>query len=99
MRDSARRLVDRDIAPVLKRHDRDKAIPKNVLLEIFSKLATLVMTSARVPESAGGSGITMLDYGIMFEQIPPSISMSLISLEGCIARLFAECSLEQRERF
>jgi alkylation response protein AidB-like acyl-CoA dehydrogenase len=99
MRDSARRLVERDIAPVLKRHDRDTAIPKNVLLEIFSKLATLGMTSARVPESGGGSGITMLDYGIMFEQIPPSISMSLISHEGCIARLFAECSPEQRERF
>jgi alkylation response protein AidB-like acyl-CoA dehydrogenase len=99
MRDSARRLVERDIAPVLKRLDRDKAVPKKVLLDIFSKLATLGMTSARVPESGGGSGLTMLDYGIMFEQIPPSISMSLVSHEGCIARLFAECSPEQRDRF
>ena len=99
MRDSARRMVERDIAPVLKRHDKNKALPKDSLLGIFSKMAALGMTSARVPESAGGSGLNMLDYGIMFEQVPPSISMSLVSHEGCIARLFDECSPQQRARF
>jgi alkylation response protein AidB-like acyl-CoA dehydrogenase len=99
MRDSARRMVDRDIKPVLKRHDRDHALPKNAYLDIFSKIATLGLTSPRIPESSGGPGITMLDYGIMFEQIPPSISMSLVSHEGCIARLHAECTPEQRKRF
>jgi alkylation response protein AidB-like acyl-CoA dehydrogenase len=99
MIDSTRRMVERDINPILKRHDRDKALPKQAFTAIFTKIAALGLTSPRIPESSGGAGITMLEYGIMFEQIPPCISMSLVSHEGCIARLYAECSPEQRERF
>ena len=99
MIDSARRMVERDIKPVLKGHDRDQALPKKAFIDIFTRIAALGLTSPRIPESAGGPGITMLEYGIMFEQIPPCISMSLVSHEGCIARLNAECSPEQKKRF
>ncbi|VCU68504.1 Acyl-CoA dehydrogenase [Pigmentiphaga humi] len=99
MRDSVRRMVDADIEPVLQASDRTQALGKEQLLHIFRKLADFGLMAPRLPEAAGGGGFSMLDYGIMFEQIPPSVSMSLVSQDGCITRLFAECDEAQRARF
>lgn len=99
MKDTVKRLVEREIQPVLDASDRHNALSKAQFLGMFGKLAELGLTAPRLPESAGGSGIRMLDYGMMFEQIPPAISMSLLSQDGCIARLYAECNDEQRQRF
>jgi alkylation response protein AidB-like acyl-CoA dehydrogenase len=99
MRDAARRMVQQVIEPRLGANDRTRALPKNVFLEIFDAVANLGLTAPRLPESAGGSGISMLDYGIMFEQIPPSVSMSMLSQDSCISRIYAEGNNEQRARF
>ena len=99
MRDASRRMVARVIAPELARHDADQPLPKAVLLTIFKAIAELGLTAARLPVDAGGSGLSMLDYGLMFEAIPPTIGLSLVSQEACIARLYAECNAEQRQRF
>jgi alkylation response protein AidB-like acyl-CoA dehydrogenase len=99
MRDTVRRLVAKDIAPVIEAHDRGTTLPKPLFLGVLGKLAGLGLTAARLPESAGGPGIKMLDYGIMFEQIPPVMGISLLAHEATIARLNFECSDEQRRRF
>src|SRR3990172_6042650 len=41
----------------------------------------------------------MIDYGVMFEQIPPAISMSMLSQDSCISRIYAEGTEDQRSRF
>ncbi|MCC6532327.1 MAG: acyl-CoA/acyl-ACP dehydrogenase [Burkholderiales bacterium] len=99
MRDAARRMVQQVIRPRLAAHDRTQALPKRVFLEIFDAVARLGLTAPRLPESAGGSGIRMVDYGIMFEQIPPAVSMSILSQDSCISRIYAEATQEQRKRF
>ena len=99
MRDSVQRTVARDIQPVLDQHDRNRSLPKSAYLKLFGILANLGMTAPRLPEELGGSNLTMLDYGIMFEQVPPSVSMSLVSQDVCTARIYAECSPEQKARF
>lgn len=99
MRESIRRLVERDITPLLTKHASNQALPKAAFLLILAKLAEVGLTTPRLPVAAGGPGISMLDYGIMFEQIPAAIGISLISHESCIARLHAECNDEQRSRF
>jgi len=99
MRDAAQRMVQQEIAPRLAAHDRTRALPKSVFLEIFAAVANIGLIAPRLPESAGGSGVTMLDYGIMFEQIPPAVSMSTLSQDVCIARIYAEANDEQRARF
>lgn len=99
MRDSVRKLVDREIAPVLERNARDRALPKAEMVGLFQRIAEYGLLCPRVPEDAGGPGISMLDYGIMFEQIPPTVSMSMLSQDSCLARLHAECTPEQKQRF
>jgi alkylation response protein AidB-like acyl-CoA dehydrogenase len=99
MCDSVRRLVAREIEPLLARHNEHQALPKSVYLSIFAKLAELGLTAARLPVIAGGPGIATLDYGIMLEQIPVAIAVSLIAQEVTVARLFSECNEAQRQRF
>ena len=99
MRDSMRRLVARDINPLLEQHDPNQTLPKSAFLSILAKLADLGLTAARLPEAAGGPGIRMIDYGIMFEEIPPAIGVSLIAQEATVARMHADCNEEQRRRF
>jgi len=99
MSDSIRRLVERDVNPLLAQHDPNQPLPKSAFLAVLGKLADLGLTGARLPEEAGGPGITMLDYGIMFEQIPPAIGLSLIAHEATTSRLNADCNDEQRRRF
>lgn len=99
MQDAVRRMVARQIEPVLEKHDRTQALPKDAFVGIFKDLAEMGLTAPRLPEEAGGSGLKMLDYGIMFEQIPPSVSMSLVSQDGCITRLYSEADEEQKARF
>src|SRR3546814_14722728 len=41
MRDSARRLVERTINPLLDTHDRNRPLPKSAFLTIFEKLDEL----------------------------------------------------------
>lgn len=98
MRDSIRKMVKRDIEPVLNANDQNSALPKNAALGIFQVLADQGLTAPRIPESAGGSGLKMLDYGIMFEQLPCAVAMAIMAHDGCITRLNAECSTEQKKR-
>lgn len=99
MRDATRKMVERDIRPILQKHPRDKPLPKAAFIEIFGKAAKLGLLSPRYAQMAEKSSITMLDYGIMFEQIPPAVSMSMLSQDACILRLYSECTEQQRSRF
>jgi len=98
MRDSVRRMVAREIDPLISRNDADRSLPKAAFLQALRHLADLGLTAARLPESAGGSGLGMLEYGIMVEQIPPQVAVTLIGHEASSARLHADGNDEQRAR-
>lgn len=90
LQDQVRRMVRAEIEPRLAAHNPDTPLPKAVMLEIFAALARMGLTAPRLPASAGGGEMRMLDYGLCFEQLPPVIAISLISHECTIARLHAE---------
>ncbi len=96
---AARRMVETEIEPVLKANDRDKGLPKAAILKIMGKAADLGLTCARIPEAGGGAGLTMLDYGLMGEQIPPSVGLILQPHEATTTRIYYGCSEEQKERY
>lgn len=89
LRDAAIRLSEKKLTPILARHPKDRPLPKPVMLEIFQILAEFGLTGARVPEELGGSGLRMLDYGLVFEQLPPVIALALIAHDGTTSRLCA----------
>lgn len=98
LRETARRVAERELEPVLERHAPDRSLPRDALRGFMKVFAGLGLTSARLPASAGGSELRMLDYGIMFEQFPPAAALALMAHEGSTARLYAEASDEQRSR-
>jgi alkylation response protein AidB-like acyl-CoA dehydrogenase len=98
IQESTRQMVDRKIQPIMKAHDADKPLPKEAVRQIFEICAEQGLTSARIPEEAGGAGLSALTMGLMHEQLPPAIALALIAHEGTGARLFLSSTPEQRER-
>jgi alkylation response protein AidB-like acyl-CoA dehydrogenase len=97
--DSARRMVETEIKPILDGNPHDRSLSKAEMLKIFAVFAREGLTAPRLPVEAGGSGLNMLDYGMIYEQLPPVVAISLLSHEVTITRIHAESTQEQRERF
>ena len=99
MVDAARKLVEKHIQPLLDANDRDRALPKPVILKIMAKAAELGLTSARIPEEGGGAGLKMLDYGLIGEQMPANVALILQPHEATTTRVYFGCNEEQKKRF
>jgi alkylation response protein AidB-like acyl-CoA dehydrogenase len=97
--DSARRMVETEIQPILDNNPADQPLSKAEMLRIFAVFAREGLTAPRLPLESGGSGMKMLDYGMVYEQLPPVVAISLLSHEVTITRIHAESSQEQRETF
>lgn len=97
IQDSAREMSQREIRPILKRHDPDKPLPKAAMLNIFGILARMGLMAPRLPEEDGGGGLTLLTYGLIFEQLPPTVAIALLAQEVTISRIYAESTKQQRE--
>jgi alkylation response protein AidB-like acyl-CoA dehydrogenase len=98
LQESARRMVERDIQPVLDKQDADRPLPKEVMRQLLQVCAGQGLTSARVPEAAGGADLSALSYGLMFEQLPPVVAFAIVGQEATATRIAFESSPEQRER-
>ncbi|MBB5216165.1 acyl-CoA dehydrogenase family protein [Parapusillimonas granuli] len=97
---SAVQRVSRDaIEPIMASHPVSAPLPKEAMLRIYAHLAELGITAPRLPEEAGGGGLKMLDYGMLIEQLPPVVALSLISHEGTISRIHAGCPREIRDAY
>ncbi|MEM5316939.1 acyl-CoA dehydrogenase family protein [Paraburkholderia sp. JHI869] len=99
MVDAAKRMVQTKIDPVLRAHPADKPLPKAAMLQMFAAFAELGITAPRVPVEAGGGGLKMLDYGLILEQLPPVVALSLASHEGTVLRIHLGCPDHLRERY
>ena len=99
MVDVAQRVATERIEPIMARHPINQPLPKQAMLEIYAVLAELGITAPRLPVEAGGGGLKMLDYGMMIEQLPPVVALSLISHEGTIARIHHGSPQAPRARY
>lgn len=97
--DATRRLARNAIEPRLRAHAPDHPLPKATMLELYAQLAGIGITAPRLPVAAGGGGLGMLDYGLVCEQLPPVLALSLLSHEGTIVRIHAGCASELLERY
>lgn len=99
IQDSAQRMVAQKIQPVLDAHDADRPLPKEAMRGILTACAEIGMIGGRVPEAMGGSGLAMLDLGLMYEQLPGNAFFGVLSQEVTAARISADCTPEQKSRF
>lgn len=98
VQDATRKMVARDIQPVLDAHDADRPLPKEAMQRIFATCASIGLLGARIPEAAGGTEMSALTMGLIYEQLPPAIGLAAIAHEGTGARLYTATTDEQRER-
>jgi alkylation response protein AidB-like acyl-CoA dehydrogenase len=98
MREMAERICRGELEPRLAAHPADAPMSRALLLELFAAVRDTGLLAPRLPEAHGGAGLRMLDYGLMLEPVPAALAISLIAHEGCIARLYSECTLAQKAR-
>jgi alkylation response protein AidB-like acyl-CoA dehydrogenase len=99
MVDAARRLNDKFVEPLLASHDKSRGLPKAAVRSLLERASELGLTAARIPEKDGGAGLNMLDYGLMVEQLPPSVMLIVQPHEATTTRIHFGGTPQQRERF
>ena len=97
--ETARRVVVRDIEPVLAGHPPDRALPKAVMLDLYRVVAGLGFPGARIPESDGGGGLTHVMLGLLNEAVPPVLGFSLLGHESTAKRIQMGGTPQQKARF
>ncbi len=99
MVEAAQRLDERFVRPLLDSHDKTRGLPKDAVQALLRRAGDLGLTSARIPEKYGGAGLKMLDYGLMVEQLPPTVMLIVQPHEATATRIHFGGTPEQRERF
>ena len=56
------------------------------------------LTAPRLTAAQGGSGMKMLDYELVYEQLPAWLAISVMAHEVTVARIYAEATPAQRRR-
>jgi len=97
--ESARRVVAREVEPVLAAHPPDRALPKPVMLDLYRAAGELGYHGARLPEADGGTGLTYVMLGILNEAFPPVLGFSLLGHESTIKRIHMGGTAAQKARF
>lgn len=98
LQESVRRMVDRHIQPVLDACAADSPLPKEQAKSILQLLAREGLTACRIPEAAGGSAMSALNMGLMFEQLPPVVAFCVLAQDVTVTRIYMDSTPEQRER-
>ena len=86
IQESARAMSEREIVPIMCTHAPEQPLPKAAVLQILQKCAAQGLTSARVPEDAGGAGLPVLTLGLMLEQLAKSIRLERTTDHGPLRR-------------
>ena len=97
IQDSARRMVGQDIQPVLDAHDPDTPLPKVAMRKILQACSEIGMIGGRVPTAMGGTELSMVDLGLMYEQLPANVFFGVLSQEVTAARISGDCTDAQRD--
>jgi butyryl-CoA dehydrogenase len=76
IRDTARDLATREIAPAAAEIDRTHAFPR----KIFERLGELGLLGIMVPEKFGGAGMDALSYAVALEEIARACASTAVAM-------------------
>jgi alkylation response protein AidB-like acyl-CoA dehydrogenase len=99
LRDSIRDFCAREVIPHGRRWDEEERFPH----ELVPKLATMGLWGMRVPEAYGGSGMSMLDYVLVMEEIARadgSVALTVASHNSlCSGHILLAGTAEQKQKY
>jgi alkylation response protein AidB-like acyl-CoA dehydrogenase len=104
LKKNAREFMEKEIIPQADEYDRKyNPLPKELLTELYKKLAPLGYITGLVPEEYGGGGLDYISYGILVEELARAycslaLSVTAHQLTGPLA-LYIEGSEEQKARY
>ena len=85
LKDSARKLMEREVAPFLASFPKDRPLPPEKIKELLKKLIPLGYLGSIIPAEYGGAGLDYLTYGVLMEELDPNI-YGLVMITGGTAR-------------
>ncbi|HEY8946589.1 MAG TPA: acyl-CoA dehydrogenase family protein [Polyangiaceae bacterium] len=99
LRETVRTFVEREVRPFAKRWDAEERFPS----EIVPKLAELGLLGIKIPETYGGSGLDMLAYALVIEEIARvdgSLALTVASHNGLgTGHILAVGTEEQKQKY
>ncbi|MBO4120180.1 acyl-CoA dehydrogenase [Cupriavidus gilardii] len=98
LRDSIRRFMKSEVAPLVAQHDKAQTFP----FEILEGLAQFGYIGGRLPEAEGGMGLDHLTWAMLMEEAGYtwlSLRTMLNITNGGILKLASEGTAEQKARF
>jgi len=98
LRDSIRRFMKKEVAPLVAKHDAERTFP----YELMKALAQFGYLGGHLPESQGGMGLDALTWGMMMEEAGYtwlSLRTMLNITNGPIRKIASEGTPAQKERF
>ncbi|MBY4898476.1 acyl-CoA dehydrogenase family protein [Cupriavidus sp. AU9028] len=98
LRDSVRRFMKGEVAPLVAQHDRAHTFP----FEILPALAQFGYIGGRLPEEDGGMGLDHMTWAMLMEEAGYtwlSLRTMLNITNGSILKLASEGTPEQKERY
>jgi butyryl-CoA dehydrogenase len=99
IRDTAREVAAREIAPAAAQIDKTHAFPR----KLFSRLGELGLLGIMVPEAHGGAGMDALSYAVALEEIARACASTAVAMSVqsslVLAPILKEGSDAQRARW
>ena len=98
LRDSIRRFMKSEVAPIVARHDQERTFP----FELLKPLSEFGYLGGRLAEEEGGMGMDQLTWAMLMEEAGYawlSLRTMLNITNAAINKLAAEATPAQKERF
>lgn len=102
LRESARRVLEKEIAPLVDELDRQGPLTRARIREFFGLLSPLGYLGHVVPERYGGAGMRYVEYGVLMEELwraYPSLGIVVMIQGGAMRAIALWGSEEQKTRY
>ena len=85
LKQSARKLMEQEIAPFLAGYPEDQPIPLDGIKSLLKKLIPLGYLGSTIPEEYGGAGLDFVTYASLMEELDPTI-YGLVMITASVAK-------------
>ncbi|MBU2548483.1 MAG: acyl-CoA dehydrogenase family protein [Proteobacteria bacterium] len=99
LKDSARKLMEREIAPYMAQFPEDQAMTPDQIKTALKKFIPLGYIGGTVPEEYGGAGLDFMTYILLMEEIDPLFFIPIMITGGAAGQIATLGSEEQRRTY